>query len=735
MVEHFPKYDTGIGSHPYDCDMKGCKNKRRFEERLCQECLYKEKFSKLFADINELQDTIQKKEEELSKSDTHENHEKINKDIVRLKEILEIFKQKISYPSDTVSDNRKIYKGTNQDGQQLILETHCTIVRVSNSPENVYFGHVTLDIIYPDDTKYKWHYGIKTSDQLPKNLNHEYWQTVFTGQTYHDAGKTKVSKIGNFPSISAYTTLLIMMKHHFIKCFDYFTQKSQWDKQIWYKRDVVGDEDADTVFDRLKQENDKRQPVDFAYYEGIWSKIKKTEQTKKDQERKRQERELRELERRDQQEREQELREQRELQELQELRERREREQLGKPMTQQHMDHIQHQRTLEDEKSQEYRIEEQTRKEIAEHLAQENLEAENAKRRNKALKEEEKKNEKLRVLRQRAYDYRQKQNKLNEDKYEEDRIEQQDSEYFKKYLEEQEARKKQEAKQIEKEQQIDTYLKEVETKERKVLEIEEKLKEVDLMSSKAISIRQFLSKRYKKTIENFNKIIVIAENDKDLNTETKSTFLNILKEKLEVTEKRVHLLNQKELAYVLNIRIQKIEDHYKNVIAPTEKKLQTLKYEEGSIWRRFLINYYRTTYEDRDSEYKSIISKTRRDVSDEEYINIVDKLIKLDSLIKSRERLEELCKLETPLIIDYYKLYDDDGNEDDDFIISQLFILHPSFFTEGMAKVFVERARKENNGILSTKYFIKFFPENARSYNKALAIFREMMLKNLNKTK
>ena len=731
MDEQFPYYVTEVGSHAFDCDMKGkgCKNKRKFNETLCQECLYKENFFKVFAEINELQNSIQNKEEELYQSGTYEKREKINKDIATLKEILEIFKQQISYASDTVSDNRKIYKGKNQDGEDVSLETHCTIVRVSNSPENVYFGHVTLEINYPDDIKYKWHYGIKTFDQLPVNLLHDYWQTFVQGQTQHDAKRTKVNKFGNFPTIPVYATLLNMMKHHFIKCFDYFTTKSQWDKQIWYKKDVVGDEDANTVLERLKQENDTKQSVNFGFYQEKWSKFKETEQKRKERERQLQEREQ-------ERERERERRERQEQQEQeQQERERREREHLGKPMTQQQMDYIQHQRTLEDEKSKKYRIEEQRRKKIAEQLAQENLEAKNAKRRNEALKEEEKKNEKLRVLRQRAYNYRQKQNKLNEVKDEEDRREQEDSEYLETYSDQSKKEHEDFYIQRKKEEQIKTYLKEVETEERTVLKIEEKLKEVGLMSSKAISYRKFLSKKYKETIENFNKTIDITENDEDLNTETKSTFLNILQEKLKDTEKRVHLLNQKDLAYDLYLRIQKIEDHYKNVIAPTEKKLQTLKYEEGSIWRRFLINYYRTTYEDRDSEYKSIISKTRRDVSDEEYINITDKLIKLDSLIKHRERLEELCKLETPLIIDYYELYDDDGNEDNEFIISQLFILHPSFFTEGMAEVFVERARKENNGKLSTKYFIKFYPKNARSFNKGLAIFRERMLNNLNKRK
>jgi hypothetical protein len=720
MDEQFPYYVTEVGSHAFDCDMKGkgCKNKRKFNETLCQECLYKEKFFKVFADINELQDTIQNKEEELYQSGTYEKHQKINKDIVILKEILEIFKQQISYDSDTVSDNRKIYKGTNEDGQQLILETHCTIVRVSNSPENVYFGHVTLEINYPDDIKYKWHYGIKTFDQLPENLYADYWQTFVQGQTQHNARSTKISKLGNFPNIPLYTTLLNMMKHHFIKCFDYFTTKSQWDKQIWYKKDVVGDEDANTVLERLKEENDTKQSVNFGFYQKKWSKFKETEQKRKQQERQQQERERKQRKRQEQE------RERRERQEQEQERERREQELLEKPKTEQFMNYIEDQRKKEDKKSREYRIEEQRRKKIVENLAQEKLNEENAKRKSKALEEETKKNENLRVLRQRAYEYRQKQNKRNEVKDKEDRREQEDSEYLQTHLE-----------KSKKEQQIKTYLKDVENEEIEVLKIEEKLKEVDLMSSKAISYRKLLSKKYKETIENFNKNILIAENDEYLNTETKSTFLKILQEKLKDTEKRVHLLNQKELAYVLNIKIQKIEDHYKNVIAPTEKKLQTLKYEEGSIWRRFLINYYRTTYEDRNSEYKSIISKTRRDVSHEEYLYITDKLIKLDSLIKHRDRLEELCKLETPLIIDYYKLYDDDGNEDDEFIISQLFILHPSFFTEGMAKVFVDRARKENNGILSTKYFIKFFPENERSYNKALEIFREMMLKNLNKTK
>lgn len=740
MVERFPNYETEVGSHPNGCNTKDCKNKKKLDEKLCQECLYTEKFSKVFSEINELQNSIQKKEEELFESDTDENYEKINNDIVMLKEILEILKQKIRYDSETVSDNRKIYKGKNQDGQQVILETHCTIVRVSNSPENVYFGHVTLEISYLHiDTKYKWHYGIKTFDQLPEKLKSEFWQP--RTQTYRTP-YSNVSKYGAFSDIKPTTTLADMMMHHFIKCFDYFTKKSQWDKQIWYKKDLVGDEAADTVLGRLKQENDIRQSVNVEYYEEKWSKFKETEQKRKEQERELQERELqeRERERRERQERE---RRERERQERERERERQANEQ---PLSQSYIDHLQHKRDNEDKESEEYRIKEQARKENAAILAKENLEAENTIRAQKALKEEEKKNVKLRALEQRAYIYRGKQNKLNETKYEQARREQEDSEFFLNYLEQ--ARKEREESsrqtsdagqrkkltkkeltiQREKEEHINTYLKKRETEERIVLQIEEKLKKFSLMSQDAYDIRKSLSKIYNSTIENVNRNIDTAENDKDLNTENKSKFLKILKNKIKDTEKLLHLLHQKDLAYDLNLRIQKIEDHYNNIIAPTEKKLKTLKYEEGSGLRRFLINYYRN-YEDSDSEYKSIISETRRGVSEEEYINIRNKLIKLVLLINHRERLEELCKLETPLIIDYYKFYDDSGDEDNEFIISQLFILHPSFFTKDLAEAFVAEARKKNKGILSTKYFIEFFPKgftmDSKSFNQALAIFKD----------
>jgi len=167
--------------------------------------------------------------------------------------ILDIESLESKYGPEVLSDDVRIHDGK-FNGKPATLETHCTIVRVTGHLD-VYFGHVTLVISRVNDTDYTWHYGVKTRDALPDQLNREYWQTYYKGQTKYDAGKTRVSNFGKFKKIKQDITLLDMMKSHFEDCITFFYRKKEWPpNQIWdEKYNVFGSEPADVTLQRLKQ--------------------------------------------------------------------------------------------------------------------------------------------------------------------------------------------------------------------------------------------------------------------------------------------------------------------------------------------------------------------------------------------------------------------------------------------------------------------------------------------------
>jgi hypothetical protein len=168
--------------------------------------------------------------------------------------ILDIESLESKYGPELLSDDVRIHDGK-FNGKPATLETHCTIVRVTGHLD-VYFGHVTLVISRVNDTDYTWHYGVKTRGALPDQLNREYWQTYYKGQTKYDAGKTRVSNFGKFKKIKQEDiTLLDMMKNHFEDCITFFYRKKEWPpNQIWdEKYNVFDGEPADVTLQRLKQ--------------------------------------------------------------------------------------------------------------------------------------------------------------------------------------------------------------------------------------------------------------------------------------------------------------------------------------------------------------------------------------------------------------------------------------------------------------------------------------------------
>ena len=159
---------------------------------------------------------------------------------------------KINLVSDIVSDNFRVYTGI-YDGLPVNLETHCTIVRVSNSPDDVYFGHVTLIITYSNKElgEYKWHYGVKTINDLPSALKNQFWQPNKNPQNF--AETTKVSFFGDFKHIQKQISLSDMMKSHFKDCINFFYEKKDWPpNQIWNTKSQVNGQKAFLYFDQLR---------------------------------------------------------------------------------------------------------------------------------------------------------------------------------------------------------------------------------------------------------------------------------------------------------------------------------------------------------------------------------------------------------------------------------------------------------------------------------------------------
>ena len=256
-VDEYSGFILKKGSHRAECSV--CLQKKRsHEDQECQRCASNNKLIEGNKEIQELEDSIEKT------TDTIDEIEQEQKKLEERKQILikklesdkislEIQKLniKINLVSDTVSDNVRVFAGTYED-EPVNLETHCTIVRVSNSPEDVYFGHVTLIITYSNNElgEYKWHYGVKTINDFPDmRLNHEFWQPIKNPEKYLETNK--ISFFGDFKGIPKDKTLSDMMITHFNDCIDFFYQKEKWPpNQVWSKESMV---DSQNAIEYLKQ--------------------------------------------------------------------------------------------------------------------------------------------------------------------------------------------------------------------------------------------------------------------------------------------------------------------------------------------------------------------------------------------------------------------------------------------------------------------------------------------------
>ena len=122
-----------------------------------------------------------------------------------LEKEIDLEKQKIKYEDELVSDVHNVFEGLGVNEIKWKLETHCTIVRVKDSPENVYFGHVTLRIFNEYD-EYTWHHGAPVFGEIPNKLDHIYW---FFDNKQFDPEITTVSEFAKFREIKKFNPIYL----------------------------------------------------------------------------------------------------------------------------------------------------------------------------------------------------------------------------------------------------------------------------------------------------------------------------------------------------------------------------------------------------------------------------------------------------------------------------------------------------------------------------------------------
>jgi len=278
-------YTEGDSKYSIFCTKCGNRKKRTKACKKCKESEYEIEFAHKSLELNNSiltrMETIQSVEEEYRMVQEKMAALEIQKNFLlndlELKKIqLKIHELQGKYQEHIISDNIRKHYGT-YEGKTVELETHCTIFRIDNSLEDVYFGHVTLVITYPKEV-YKWHYGAEVYNKLPQNLEHKFWQTYVAGQIKYDAEQTNVSDMGRFEDIPSDMTLLDMMKIHFEECITFFNKRGWPPNQIWGKDSEYESEKAT---DRLSRLLSKLEELEQLKNQEIMQKYSHTEATEK----------------------------------------------------------------------------------------------------------------------------------------------------------------------------------------------------------------------------------------------------------------------------------------------------------------------------------------------------------------------------------------------------------------------------------------------------------------------
>jgi hypothetical protein len=712
-MERFLGYTEGRQSHIKPCKNPGCPNKIKNSSDLgvCQSC--SEKWSDNFKKIYKLEDAIARKKEELRK----------------LEEALHIEKIELKYEVDLVSDDVRVHEGFSSDHGLPIpikLETHCTIVRVKDSPENVYFGHVTLVISNNFGTKYKWHYGAEVvNKKIPKDLKHVFWyydNKQFSPET------TNVNYFADFPTIPDNTTLAEIMKYHFKKCVTFFKTKTQWPNQVWYPNDKIKInseiEIATDLVDRLIQMKNERKKIDYATFA-----------TGQREERKAERKAVKEIKRQEKQEKQEQAKKAVELAIQQELARkadqptqepnymseeiRTEAERQEKDRRAREVEQNEKNRQLElirKDKIESEKLAEQQEKERQEKLNFETQTKKNPTLVSKKSIEREKKRKALEALE--AKRIAELETKHADEKALEEALAEALAEKSKKAQEKKESEQRStsilhdKAKtrlEIQVKNKVKYFLEEIKEQQKDINNMEKQLeKEKDPISDNSFNLRYELYDRYNSLLEHIKNTMIDLENEINtyLKDPDKMNILQKISEQKKDLEARLALILKKYITFLLFDWKQ----YYSQIIVPIEERLRTFDpdQKDASETRRSLIEYYR-------DEYKvNSLELTLETLSEEDSNNISREIINLNELVKSEERLKDLYKVEAGYLIRVYATQDDNFNESDEDIIENFRILKPEFntnYVEQIVKKAKEKSADKGKQFFSTKTMLLMYPK------------------------
>lgn len=726
MDERFLGYKKGTGSHSRKCKNPRCQNKIKnsSELNICQSC--SDNWSDDFIKIYKLEDDIAREKEKLHKL---EDAIALKKEKLReLEEALHIEKIQFKYQVDLVSDDRRVHQGFSKHGLPMKLETHCTIVRVEDSPENVYFGHVTLVISDDFGTKYKWHYGTEVyKKKIPKakDLKHVFWyydNKDFPPET------TNVNYFADFPTIPDNTTLEEIMKYHFKKCVTFFKTQKQWPNQVWYPTDEIKinseSEIATDLVDRLIQMKEERKKIDYPAFElanlaRIKSERKAAKEEKRRQKQEKQEQAKRAVELAIQQEQARKADQPTQATEYisEDIRKKAEEEEMKRQATEAEQNEKNRQLELD-------RIEKIAAEKLAEQQEKqrrEKLEFEIQKKKNdalaakKAIKQEKRRNA---VEAKRIADLEKKNanDKALEEAFKEALAEKSKKTEQKKEIVQPstsilpDKAKRRLRLEMQVKNKVKDFLEDI--KEKQDINMEKDLQkeeEKDHMSDNSFNLRSKLYERYKSLLEHIKNTMNDLENEinRYLKDDDKMAFLQNIRDRKENLHTLLAVIFKKDTFYM----IQEWENYYIENILPLEKQLVTFKesdHDDASEVRSCLIRYYRDEYTNKSLEWDRLELEI---LSEEDSGIIRDKIRDLNAKVDAKTRSKILSKDEAEYLNLVYKDRGDNFNEPDENIIENLRILNPTFFvTDDVAERIIQKAKKGKK-FFSTKTLLLMYPK------------------------
>ena len=687
MQKEYPNpYISEHGFYTHKCK---CGKNKHEDLLFCQDCIDRKEFGQNFKNITTLETDIARIEKEQDEAEEQkralkkhklkletqieENTTKIQKikekisalssSLTNFKLDLTLEKLKIQLHSDVISDDRRIHKGTDNDGDAVLLETHCTIVRVFQSPENVYFGHVTLVITLNNSKEYKWHYGIEIHNNLPETLTHNFWQPADNTYSY----KNNVNSFGYFDHIPEDITLEDMMLSHFNDCFEVF-DKQQWSKQIWNDYTPIDEEDPNTLLQRLHQEHLKRNNV------GFLTRVQK--RALKDAEEKQKQEDIQ-----------------------------RRQEQIAKTVKKRtsslseaiRLELSNTQPKIKKEQRQSRVRPVLTEEEIGKRTEQSQRDREMAKlqpsqQQPRVVKVQPSKQQ-PRVVKKKDSD--------EEDEEDEEYEEYEDYAIIPNQSESQPQHqppklKVGEFKQIRRFKEIQDDLEKEITN---FYDLERDLNTMIPISEEGIELRDFLMREYSEYVNKINSYLTEVRKNKSSNIEVKleqdATIYAIA---------RIENLNIKDRLKNLRIKDEKIElflrrnsQKYVDFINDIQKSLLDDDPKEASSTRRYLIDEYRTYF----LLYKDMISYGEN-LSEKDKQKYYDQISDINQKLQAEDNLKLLLATEKSYLIEYYR-DKDIINEEDNIIIENLLIIQGLEYPRDKAHLYINKSRDMKEKIRGTR--------------------------------